>query len=69
MVFFYLAGLEVNRDGSSSFNLSPGSYIKVKTNLLGVGGKQLNDYTLTMDVMFEQLPGESAALFQSGCMF
>jgi hypothetical protein len=26
----------------------------------------LNDYTLTMDVMFETLPSESASLFQSG---
>ena len=59
-------GFIIQRDGSSAFKLASGSYLKVDTGLTGLGGKYLNDYTLTMDVLFDSLPSDSATLFQSG---
>lgn len=32
----------------------------------GFGRKYINDYTLTMDVWFPQLPSDSLSLFQAG---
>lgn len=55
----------VQRDEATALKLSPGSYLKIATDFSGLGGKMVNDYTLTMDVMFDALPSDSAALFQS----
>jgi hypothetical protein len=54
------------RDGSTALKVPAGHYLRVNTGLTSPRGKLLNDYTLTMDVMFETLPSESASLFQSG---
>ena len=55
----------IQRDGSTALHLFPGSYIKVNSDLSPLGGKKINDYTLTMDIMFDSLPGDSAALLQT----
>ena len=62
------SSFETQRDGASFFKLAPGSYIKVNMDDTkgGLGGKMINDYTLTLDVMFESLPSDSVALFQAG---
>lgn len=62
------SSFEIQRDGASVFKLAPGSYIKVNMDDTkgGLGGKMINDYTLTLDVMFESLPSDSIALFQAG---
>ena len=55
----------IQRDGSTAFKLAAGSYLKLAMSTNGVGGKLINDYTLTMDVMFDTLPSESSSLFQA----
>lgn len=59
------AHFEVQRDGSTALKLNPGSYLRVNCDLKPLGGKLVNDYTLTLDVLFDSLPSDSASIFQT----
>jgi hypothetical protein len=52
--------------GSSALKLHPGTFLKINCPFKnGVGGKLINEYTLTMDVMFDSLPSDSSVLLQT----
>jgi hypothetical protein len=51
------------KDGSTALKVPAGCFLKVQSGLTSPRGKFLNDYTLTMDVLFESLPADSASLF------
>lgn len=60
------SGFIAKKDGSTCYKLAPGHYMKVNLEgLEALGGKKINDYTLTMDVLLDSLPNESLALFNT----
>lgn len=58
-------------DGSTALFLPPMAYLKLSFHTgqephhkTGLGGKLINDYTLTMDILLDTLSSESMSLFQ-----
>ena len=55
-----------SKDGSMALQLGPESFLRINmTDLDGIGGKLINEYTLTMDILVDNLPNESISLFQA----
>ena len=54
------------KDGSMAMKLGPETYLNVSiAELPAIGGNLINDYTLTLDLLIDNLPADSISLYQA----